>query len=166
MLFKFLLVNTLKKTTLLIKKLFKKDYANEAGISFVEILVWIAVFIAFTGTAVIVGMAVLRQANPAAAKNQIESFKIALNIYLNDCRSYPSQEQGLEALLQKPVLEPVPEKWNGPYLETKELPKDPWDNDYIYRTPGPNNLPFEIISLGADKMEGGDGENRDIASWE
>ena len=58
----------------------------------------------------------------------------------------------------------MPRGWDGPYL-TKELPRDPWGNEYRYRAPGPNNLPFEILSLGSDGAEGGEGDAADIVSW-
>ena len=73
-------------------------------------------------------------------------------------------EQGLKALWEKPYLYPVPSKWNGPYLDT-EIPPDPWGNEYQYKTPGPNNLPYEIFSFGADGEKGGEGKNADIYSW-
>ena len=105
------------------------------------------------------------RARSVAARSQIETFSLALQAYAIDCRQYPSQEQGLAALWQKPVLEPVPRGWAGPYVE-KSIPVDPWGNAYEYAAPGPNGLPFGIRSLGADGREGGQGNDRDVSSWE
>ena len=88
----------------------------------------------------------------------------ALEEYYAECGSLPTTEQGLKALWEKPYLYPVPSKWNGPYLDT-EIPPDPWGNEYQYKTPGPNNLPYEIFSFGADGEKGGEGKNADIYSW-
>jgi general secretion pathway protein G len=107
----------------------------------------------------------LDTAKQAATKSQIETFGLALNAYLLDCGRYPSKDQSLDALWQKPVLEPVPSGWNGPYVN-KSIPKDPWGNAYEYTVPGPNGLPFGIRSFGADGTEGGEGNAKDISSWE
>ena len=88
----------------------------------------------------------------------------SLNAYFLDTGRYPTSEQGLEALWDRPVLEPVPEGWQGPYL-TKELPEDPWGNHYDYFVPGPSGLPYGIRSYGADGSEGGDEAAADIVSW-
>jgi general secretion pathway protein G len=114
------------------------------------------------------GFAYIRYVSKArvvAATDQIERFSIALNAYFLDCGRFPSSEQGLDALWEKPVMEPVPKGWQGPYL-TKPVPSDPWDNPYEYQAPGPHDLPFGIRSFGADGAEGGEGNDSDIASWE
>ena len=77
---------------------------------------------------------------------------------------YPTAEQGLGALWEAPLLEPVPSDWNGPYIERNVAP-DPWDRAYDYEQPGPNGLPFGIQSLGADGLPGGSGSDADITSW-
>ena len=77
---------------------------------------------------------------------------------------YPSSEQGLKALWEKPASSPEPLFWNGPYI-SKSLPKDPWGNEYTYVVPGENNLPFSIICYGKDGTEGGEGNDADIKSW-
>jgi general secretion pathway protein G len=80
-----------------------------------------------------------------------------------DCRSYPDQSEGLAALWQKPAS--APESWNGPYVN-KAVAGDPWGNPYVYRVPGQNGLPFQLVSLGADGAEGGEGKDRDLKSDE
>jgi general secretion pathway protein G len=81
-----------------------------------------------------------------------------------DTGKYPTSQEGLKALIQAPS---GAVNWNGPYLPKADQIKDAWNNDYVYRSPGTENRGFEIVSLGADGIEGGDGvPNRDIKSWE
>ncbi len=115
-----------------------------------------------------VGFAAFRfigKAKVVSAKSQIEALSLSLNAYSMDCRQYPTAEQGLDALWTKPSVDPVPAGWAGPYTE-KKVTADPWGKAYEYTVPGPNGLPFGIRSLGADGVEGGEGDNKDIVSWE
>jgi general secretion pathway protein G len=91
---------------------------------------------------------------------QIAAFDTALGAYRLDVGSVPTTEQGLQALLKAP---PGAEHWDGPYLP-KEIPLDPWGHPYIYRSPSEHGE-YEIISYGADGVEGGEGFNADIVSW-
>lgn len=138
---------------------------GEEGWTFVETIVVIGIVLILTSTVGFMAFRYIDRAKQAAARNQIETFNLALNMYLLDCQTYPTQEQGLAALWEKPVLEPVPSGWAGPYLG-KNVPLDPWGASYRYAVPGPNGLPFGITSLGADNLEGGEGDARDIHSWE
>ncbi len=95
-----------------------------------------------------------------AAKAQIALFETALDTYRLDTSKYPTTDQGLQALRVKPS---GVERWDGPYLP-KEVPMDPWGHPYQYRSPGEHG-DFDIISLGADGSEGGEGEDEDIVSW-
>ena len=105
-------------------------------------------------------------AKEAAARSQIELFVAALDAYRLDNGRYPTTEQGLEALRREPLSEPRPRNWRGPYLR-KEIPLDPWDNPYVYRSPGiASGMGFDLLSYGADGREGGEGENADITSWQ
>ena len=81
-----------------------------------------------------------------------------IDLYRLEVGSYPPT---LDALISKPA---GVEEWNGPYLKKTVVPKDPWGRDYIYRYPGQHG-PYDLVSLGADGTEGGDGENSDIVSW-
>lgn len=100
------------------------------------------------------------EARITAAQSDINSIGNALDLYKLDNHTYPSTDQGLEALVRKPGGYPEPANWNPEgYLKT--LPKDPWGNDYQYLSPG-NNRPYDLYSLGADKREGGEGDNADI----
>jgi len=94
-----------------------------------------------------------------SARIQIANLGINIDLYRLDVGSYPPT---LDALIEKPS---GVDRWDGPYLKKKIIPKDPWGNDYIYRYPG-NNGDYDLISLGADNTEGGEGERKDIVSWE
>lgn len=103
------------------------------------------------------------EARVIAAKNDIRAIQSALNLYRLDNGVYPSTEQGLIALVQKPDTGNVPRNWKpGGYLD--RLPKDPWQNDYQFLSPGVHGE-VDIFSLGADGQPGGEGYNADIGSW-
>lgn len=138
---------------------------NQAGFTFIEIMVAMMILFILIGSAGFTYIRYVSKARVVAAKNQAQSFSIALNSYFLDCGRYPTTEQGLKALWEKPILEPVPKGWDGPYLN-KKVPIDPWDKEYEYKVPGPHGLPFGIRSFGADRMEGGEGKDRDLCSWE
>ena len=104
----------------------------------------------------------LSSSKTKAAQLQIQELSGALDLYRLELGSYPTTEQGLDALLTKPRNM---DNWNGPYLKKNVIRKDPWGNDYQYRSPGQHG-DFDLWSLGADNREGGDGENRDVLSWE
>lgn len=97
------------------------------------------------------------------AKQDIRVLQSALDLYKLDNYRYPSTEQGLEALVQKPAGDPEPPRWKqGGYID--RLPKDPWGQEYQYLSPGQRS-PVEIYSLGADGQPGGDETNADIGNW-
>jgi len=100
-------------------------------------------------------------AKQKTAKAQIELLGTALDSYRLDIGSYPSTEQGLQALREQPS---GVENWNGPYLP-KKIPQDPWGNDYHYKYPGEHG-DYDLYSYGADGEAGGDGEDADVSSWE
>lgn len=95
-----------------------------------------------------------------ATAAQIELFGSALDQFRLDTGKYPTSSEGLEALRTKPG---GVEKWDGPYLK-KEVPKDPWGRAYIYTFPGAHG-DYDLISYGADGVQGGEGENQDVVSW-
>ena len=94
-----------------------------------------------------------------AARAQIDAFEKSVELYRMDTGHFPTTEQGLAVLFEKPANEP---KWHGPYLK-KEPPADPWGNPYIYRAPGQRG-DFDILSLGKDGQPGGEGEAADISN--
>jgi general secretion pathway protein G len=103
------------------------------------------------------------EARIVAAKQDVASLVQALKLYRLDNIRYPSTEQGLQALVTKPTIEPIPNNWkSGGYLE--KLPKDPWGNPYVYLNPGRHGE-IDVYSLGADGQPGGDGKDADIGNW-
>jgi general secretion pathway protein G len=101
------------------------------------------------------------QSKQNTARAQIELLGTALDAYRLDVGRYPTTEQGLEALRNKPA---DVERWNGPYLP-RDVPLDPWGKAYIYKSPGDHG-DYDLSSLGADGRTGGEGEDKDIHSWE
>ncbi|HEX2092518.1 MAG TPA: type II secretion system major pseudopilin GspG [Longimicrobiaceae bacterium] len=97
------------------------------------------------------------------ARTQIEQFATQLDLYRLDNGRYPTTEQGLAALRERPTAPPEPRAWKGPYAR-KEIPLDPWGNPYVYRSPGEHGA-YDLLSLGADGREGGEGEDSDVVSW-
>jgi len=133
---------------------------GSAGFTLIEMLVVLVIIGLIMG---LVGPRVLNYLTDArvkAAKLQIEALSSALDLYFLDTGRYPSSSEGLQALVRKPGNIDV---WNGPYLKGGQVPQDPWKNEYLYRAPGQSS-PFEIISLGADGREGGNGSAADIFS--
>lgn len=98
------------------------------------------------------------QAQVTAARSDIAAIGNALDLYRLDNNAYPSTEQGLEALVEKPSGFPEPRNWRSPYLR-KKLPEDPWGNPYQYLS---TDQGFELFSYGADGQEGGEGTSADI----
>jgi general secretion pathway protein G len=140
---------------------------TRAGFTLLEILV-VVMIIAILAS--IVGVSVLRrpgEARASAAKMQVKQLKHAVDLYRIDNSRPPTQQQGLQALVAKPTAEPVPRNFPAEgYLETRRLPLDPWNREYIYLTPGRQGELFEIITYGSDGEPGGDGEAADVSSSE
>lgn len=137
---------------------------ENGGFSYIETVVCILIILLLTVTVGISAMKIIDRAKEAKCKKEIETFVGALDQYYTECGKYPTENQGLNALWEKPVLYPVPAAWNGPYINS-ELPLDPWGFEYHYKVPGKNNLPYEIFSYGSDGEEGGKGSAKDIYSW-
>jgi general secretion pathway protein G len=139
----------------------KKRTTNaQAGITLIELLVVMVIIALF---ATIVGTRVGRNVDKAkhvAAKSQIAQFESGLDQFKLDVGRYPTNEEGLQALRAKPSDAP---NWDGPYLQ-KDIPMDPWGRAYIYRFPG-MHADFDLLSLGADGQEGGEGDLADIVNW-
>lgn len=96
------------------------------------------------------------------ARAQLDAIDKALATYRLDTGHFPSGDQGLKALVERPVSEP---KWAGPYL-AKALPADPWGRAYLYRAPGAQGRDYDLLSLGKDGQRGGTGESADINVWD
>lgn len=134
---------------------------GRGGFTLIELLV-VMVIIGLLAALVVPKMfGKVGKAQRQAAQAQIELFSTALDAYRLDVGSYPAAELGLQALLVKPE---GAERWEGPYLP-KQIPLDPWRHPYLYRSPGDEGRPYELMSYGADGAAGGEGDARDIVSW-
>jgi general secretion pathway protein G len=101
-----------------------------------------------------------------AAKQDIASIMQALKLYRLDNGRYPTTEQGLRALIERPGTEPQPANWKqGGYLERSSVPKDPWGKEYQYLSPGLRGE-IDVFSFGRDGQSGGEGVDADIGSWQ
>ncbi len=139
---------------------------TEKGFTLIELMVVIVILGILAGLIVPRIMGRPDEARQAKARIQIESLETALKLYKLDNGSYPTTEQGLQALVEPPDVGEPTERWReGGYLEKGKIPRDPWSNDYIYLSPGAKGE-YDIISYGADGELGGDGKDRDITSWD
>ena len=146
----------------MLQKLRKK----EDGYTLIEILA-VLTLLAFIITMVAPNIInSLQNGQVKAAKSQISSTENVLNSYYLDNSAYPTTEQGLKALIEKPSASPVPENWNGPYLQKNKIPADPWGHELHYKSPGEHNQDtYDLFSYGKDNAEGGTGANADIGNW-
>ena len=139
----------------------KNFAANAAGFTLIELIVVVAIIGLLAGLVVPQFIKQEEKATAKAVKAQIELLGTALDTFRLDVGRYPTSQEGLQALNQRPG---GVDRWDGPYLK-KELPSDPWGKPYIYKSPGDHG-PYDIISYGADGAPGGQDNNRDISSWE
>jgi len=134
---------------------------KQRGFTLIELLVVLVILGLLAG---LVGPQVLRYTGSAksdTAKLQIEELGAGLDLYHLEVGRYPTTDEGLKALVERPT---GLNKWNGPYLKKKNIPTDPWGNDYHYKYPGEQGL-YDLYSLGNDNMDGGEGNDADIVSW-
>lgn len=132
------------------------------GFTLIELLV---VLVILGLLAALVGPRVMKYLGGAksdSARLQIEDLAATLDTYRLEVGSYPTTDQGLKALVEQPA---GATRWNGPYLRKKTIPKDPWGHEYQYRAPGEHGE-FDLYTLGADNADGGEGESKDVVSWE
>ena len=143
-----------------------KKNLNNRGFTLIELMVVIVILGILAGLIVPRIMSRPEEARQTKARIQIESLETALKLYKLDNGSYPSTEQGLQALVEPPEVGNLPGRWReGGYLEKGKVPKDPWDNEYVYLCPGTYD-DYDIISYGVDGEPDGEGKNRDITSWD
>ena len=136
--------------------------ALQRGFTLIELMV-VLVIIGVLGALIVPNL--LERADDArvtAAKTDVNNLMQALKLYKLDNQSYPSAEQGLQALVAKPTVGVVPPNWK-PYID--KLPADPWGHPYQYLNPGVNGE-IDVFSFGADGQPGGEGKNADIGSWQ
>ena len=145
-----------------LKRKLRKEGKCLRGFSFIEVMVVIIILGLLSS---IVGVYLFDSAEKAksdATKTQIRGLETALDLYRLHNSRYPSSEQGLKALLERPEVGLIPKNWNGPYLRGNNLPEDGWDSPFRYISGNGNE--FEIISLGADGIDGGVDLDADISS--
>lgn len=139
------------------------NFRNKNAFTLIEIML-VVIIIGILAAMVIPNMAGRgEQARASAARADIDAnLSTALDLYELDNGQYPTSEQGLKALLEKPSSSPAPANWHGPYLKKKRIPVDPWGREYKYAAPGSNNTEeFDLSSYGPDGVEGKD----DITNW-
>jgi general secretion pathway protein G len=135
---------------------------RDRGFTLMEVLVVVAILAILAAIVVPQIMDRPDEARRATAKVQVGTIVQALKLYRLDNGFYPSTEQGLAALVQRPTSNPVPQNWK-PYMD--KVPKDPWGGDFQYLFPGVRGE-IDVFTLGADKARGGEGNNADIGNWE
>ena len=136
----------------------------QSGFTLIEMMVVIAIIGVLAALIVPKIMSRPDQARRVAATQDISTVMQALKLYRLDNGRYPTSEQGLRALVEKPTADPIPNNWkDGGYLE--RLPNDPWGNPYQYLNPGVHGE-IDVLSYGADGKAGGEGNDADIGSWQ
>lgn len=136
--------------------------ALQKGFSLIEIMV--VVVILGILASIVVPKIISRpdEARVVKAKQDVLAIQNALDLYKLDNGNYPSTDQGLFALVEKPTSSPTPTDWK-PYL--KSIPKDPWGRHYLYLNPGEHG-DIDVFTLGADGQEGGTGIDAEIGNWD
>jgi general secretion pathway protein G len=136
---------------------------NQGGFTLIEILVVVVILGILASIIVPKIMKRPEEARRTKAVIDIKAIETALNLYRLDNGVYPSTEQGIEALVTKPTTGVIPKDWKeGGYLD--KVPKDPWGNLFVYLHPGVHKE-FDLVSYGADGVEGGEGKDADIENW-
>ncbi|MBI3920308.1 MAG: type II secretion system major pseudopilin GspG [Armatimonadetes bacterium] len=139
---------------------------RQQGLTLIELLAVMVILVMLAGIVTTSVVKRVEEGRRAKAIADISSLESALEQYHLHAGSYPTTQQGLEALREKPTTSPVPDQWNGPYL-TKKIPADPWGRDYVYVYPGKNNTEgCDLYSYGRDGREGGEGKDADLTNWE
>ncbi|MBI3581430.1 MAG: type II secretion system major pseudopilin GspG [Nitrospinae bacterium] len=141
----------------------RRSPLSAAGFTLIEIMVVVVILALLAGIIIPKIMSRPEEARRAKAMIQIKEIEAALNLFKIDSGFYPSTEQGLAALTTAPTTGEIPKHFKeGGYL--KKVPKDPWDHEYVYLSPGEHGE-FDLVSYGADGQPGGDGKNADVESW-
>ena len=138
---------------------------TQSGFTLIELMVVMVILATLAVFVVPKFMDEPKRAQRVKAQVTITNLETALKTYYLDNGYYPTTDQGLDALVVEPNIDPVPGKWRkGGYLEKGKVPLDPWGNDYIYLSPGLHG-DFDIISYGLDGVEGGEDWEADVESW-
>ena len=144
----------------------KHSRRSAAGFTLIELMVVIVILGILAGLIVPRIMGRPEEARRLKARVQIESLETALKLFKLDNGAYPSTDQGLEALVERPAVGELARGWReGGYLEKGKVPSDPWGNGFVYLSPGLQGE-YDLSSYGADGQPGGEGRNLDLNSWE
>lgn len=144
----------------------RRAFHDDRGFTLIELMVVIVILGILAGLIVPRIMGRPEEARRMKARVQLESIETALKLYKLDNGHYPTTEQGLQALVEAPAVGQLARKWrDGGYLEKGRVPQDPWENDYVYLSPGVHG-DYDLSSYGADGEPGGEGDDADINSWE
>jgi general secretion pathway protein G len=139
---------------------------GQCGFTLIELMVVIVILGILAGLIIPRIMGRPDEARRAKARLQIESIETALKLYKLDNGDYPTTEQGLQSLVEQPSIGAAVKNWRkGGYLEKGKVPKDPWDKEFVYISPGTHG-DYDISSLGADGEPGGEGKDKDINNWD
>jgi len=138
---------------------------QRTGFTLIEMLVVLTILMLLAGIVSVNVMKHQARARRDAAVIQIRQLQSAVRTFQLEQGRLPTMEQGLDALVRRPDREPVPENYPADgYLDSRRVPKDPWQRDFVYAVPGPDGAAFEILSYGADGEPGGTGDAADISS--
>ncbi|MFW6366357.1 MAG: type II secretion system major pseudopilin GspG [Spirochaetota bacterium] len=137
------------------------------GFSLMELMIAITIMSILSIFAFQSYQGITQKAKTAKTKQILSTLSTTLDRYNLDNGMYPSTEQGLQALLEEPTTEPLPDNYNpGGYIRGGKVPKDGWGNDIYYANPGADGNDYDLKSYGADKKEGGEGYDADISVWD
>ena len=139
----------------------RRKRSSQAGVTLIEMLVVVTIMGLFAYFVLPKFMGQADKAKKTAARAQISSYVTALSAYKLDTGTFPTSEQGLQALRTQPE---GMANWQGPYVQ-QDIAPDPWGHPYVYKFPGDHGDEPDLISYGGDGQPGGEGNNADIVSW-
>ena len=139
----------------------RRRRAREEGFTLLELLVVLVILGLLAAVAVPQVLNYLGGAKTDAARLQVQQLGSTLDLYRLDAGRYPTQEEGLGVLIERPS---DAESWNGPYVKKQDVLIDPWGRPFVYRFPGEHGT-YDLYSLGADGEDGGEDEDQDVVSW-
>jgi len=146
------------------KRSLTRNLKSQAGMTLIEIMVVIAIIGSIAALATVKIMSSLEESRVETTKVQIQNIQTALDNYRRKHGSYPTTEQGLQSLVEKPTVGKIPENYpEEGYMTT--VPKDGWGNAFDFSSPGTNGHKVEIVSYGADGAPGGEGNDADLMNY-